>query len=321
MLLAPAEISMSNTLPRRIVIVDSSSFLHRFYHGYPPRQGQVDGQFVESAALYGYMYYMGTLQNEIEFEGIVHCLDNPEGSAYRKELYAPYKSNRSDKSEDLIYQEAMLAPLLNSLGHRVLQVPGVEADDLVGSLARKLADQGDEVLVLTGDKDLMQLVDDGRILLADFKDQGPGRPKQHVFLESQQVVEKCGVRPDQVADFLALVGDASDNIPGVFKVGPKTAATWLNKYGSLANLMTHASEIKGKAGENLRTALPELPIFRRLTGCLDLPVEVPPPGQLNTDWARDLVAWPERWSDATLPHPAPAMEEDTAPRSVKRACP
>lgn len=305
---------MTESLPRRIVIVDSSSFLHRFFHGYPPRTGQNNGEHVESAALYGYMYYLRTMQEQIEFEGIIHCLDNPLGSTYRKELYAPYKGNRSEKRPELVMQEALLAPMLNALGHRVIQVPGVEADDLVGSIARKLADQGDEVLILTGDKDLMQLVDDGRILLGDFKDQGPGRPKEHVFFESQQVIEKMGIRPDQVADYLALIGDSSDNIPGVFKVGPKTAAGWLNKYGSLASLMTHADEITGVAGQRLRDALPELPTYRRLTGCLDIPLEVPMAGQINIEWVRDLVAWPEKWSDATLPYPAPEMAEDTAPR-------
>lgn len=310
-----------STEPRRIILVDSSSFLHRFYHGYPPRTGLHEGQSVPCAALYGYLHYMRTVQEQLEYEGIVHCLDNPLGSTFRKDLYPPYKGNRPDKPADLIFQEEMLAPLLNAIGHRTLQVPGVEADDLVGSLANKLAEQGDEVLVLTGDKDLMQLVQDGRIILADFKDQGPGRPKEHVFIESQQVVEKYGVRPDQVADFLALVGDSSDNIPGVFRVGAKTAAGWLNKYGSLASLMTHAQEIPGAAGQRLRDALPDLPIYRQLTGVLQLDVEVPPPGQINIRWARDLVGWPESWPDDTLPQPAPAMAEDDAPRSTQARLP
>lgn len=300
--------------PRRIILLDSSSFLHRFFHGYPPRTGRLDGQPVEAAALFGYTKYLCALPQELEYEGLIHVLDNADGSAFRKEIYPAYKANRQEKVPELIRQEALLGPLLNALGQRTLQAPGVEADDLIGSLARKLADQGDEVLIITGDKDLMQLVEDGKIVMASYKDQGPDRRKEHVFIESAQVVEKFGIRPDQVADYLALVGDSVDNIPGVHKVGPKTAANWLNQYGTLATLMTHAHEIKGAAGERLREALPMLPTYRRLTGCLDVEVAIPRPGNKDLDWARQLIGWPSNLLDSSLPEdPAPLTEDDQAP--------
>ena len=307
------------TEPRRIILVDSSGFLHRFFHGYPPRQGSVDGQSVEAAALFGYTKYINTLAQELEYEGLVHVLDNDQGSVFRKELYPEYKGTRQEKAPELVRQEALLGPLLNALGQRALQAEGVEADDLIYSLAKKLASQGDEVMVITSDKDLMQLVEDGSIVLASYKDMGPGMRKEHVFIESAQVIEKIGVRPDQVADYLALVGDSVDNIPGVFKVGPKTAAGWLNEYGSLANLMTHAADIKGAAGQRLRDALPLLPTYRRLTGCLDVDVAIPAPGKKDLDWARKLIGWPNNMLDSSLPEDPAPLAEDQATAGSKFA--
>jgi len=307
------------TDPRRIILIDSSSFLHRFFHGYPPRTGRLEGEPVEAAALFGYTKYLAGLPQELEFEGLVHVLDNSEGSAFRKEIYPAYKGQRSEKAPELIRQEELLCPMLNALGQRVLQVPGVEADDLIASLAKKLVDQGDEVLIISGDKDLMQLVEDGKIVMASYKDQGPDRRKEHVFIESAQVVEKFGVRPDQVADFLALVGDAVDNIPGVHKVGPKTAANWLNQYGTLASLMTNAHEIKGATGERLRETLHLLPTYRRLTGCLEVEVSMPAPGTKDLEWARNLIAWPTNMHDSSLPEdPAPLAEDQVALASGSR---
>ena len=287
---------------QRVVLLDSSGILHRMFHGYAqPRVAEVDGKSMDVAALYGYCNYLRTMvkgDDGIEYDQLIHVLDPDGGSHHRFSLYPEYKANRSATHPVLTAQKSLLKPLLEAFGHTVVRRHGVESDDVIGSLAKKYVEQGDEVLIITSDKDLMQLVKDGEVLLARYTSSFPGGPQIHEFYGEAEVEAKMGVRPDQVADFLALTGDASDNIPGVYKVGPGTAAKWLNEHGSLASLMMNADSIKGASGNNLREALPRLKLYRQLTGTLDIDIDIPQAPQTSeekTTWARAIIACPDFW--------------------------
>ena len=289
--------------PQRVVLLDSSGILHRCFHGYfEPRVGIVDGKSVDVAGLYGYFEYVRKLAKELSYDTLVHVLDPEGGSAKRLMMFPQYKGNRSSTHPVLSAQKTLLKPLLEAFGHTCIKINGVESDDILATLAEKYADRGDEVLVITSDKDLMQIVKDGRIVLARYVDNGPGRPKTHEFYEEQDVMDKFGVRADQVADWLALVGDTSDNIPGVYKVGAKTATKWLEEYGSLASLITNAASITGASGQRLRDAIPDLPLYRQLTTVFrDVDVEIPSASleidpERNT-WARQILSAPNVWPD------------------------
>lgn len=285
----------------RIVLLDSSGVLHRCFHGYREnRLAQVDGKPMDVAALYGYCEYLRKLAKELEYDRLIHVLDPEGGSAQRLVMYPEYKGNRPPSHPVLSAQKNLLKPLLEALGHTVVKINGVESDDILGSLANKFVAQGDDVLVITSDKDLMQLVRDGQVVLARYVEQGGNQPKTHEFYEESDVMSKFGVRPDQIADWLALVGDTSDNIPGVLSVGEKTASKWLNQYGTLSALMTHADEIKGSAGEHLRNALPNLPLYRQLTAVFNIPIDIPEPVSTTPEkikWARDILKAPSHWPD------------------------
>ena len=288
-------------MTERVIILDSSGVLHRCFHGYPnERLANVDGKRVDVAGVYGYLEYLRKVAQDLEFDRLIHVLDPEGGSSQRMLMYPQYKGTRSPTHPVLCAQKALLKPVLEGLHQTVVKVPGVESDDIIASLAQKFVERGDEVLVLTQDKDLMQLVKDGEIVLARYVEQGPGLPKAHEFYEEQDVQKKFGVRPDQIADWLALVGDSVDNIPGVYKVGEKTATKWLEEYGSLASLMTHADEIKGAAGERLRDGLPNLPLYRQLTGTFCIPLEIPEVHVSTAEqvqWARAVMALPDHYPD------------------------
>jgi DNA polymerase-1 len=206
----------------------------------------------------------------LSFDHLFHVLDSERGSFARLTMYPEYKGQRSATPPLLAAQKALLPRVLRAFGQNVVQKAGVEADDLIGTLARRYAALGHEVLVVSQDKDLMQLVKDGQITLARYVAASPNDTrKTHAFYEEAEVMEKFGVRPEQIVDWLALVGDAADNIPGAFKVGEKTASSLLAEYGSLASIMTNAASIKGALGRNLMEALPMLPLYRRLTQVID----------------------------------------------------
>ena len=309
---------MTSSNPRRTLILDSSGVLHRCFHGYPPRSGTLNGEPIEAAALFGYMDYTLRLHNEFDFDRLIHVLDPDGGSAYRFEIYPEYKANRSDTDPVLSAQKNLLPKVLEGFGQSYLVRDGIEADDLIGVLARQCADEGDLVLVISQDKDLFQLVADGRIEQARYVDRKDDIGKTHDFYDEAGVFQTLGVRPDQVADYLAIVGDSTDNIPGVFKAGPKTAAKWLEEHGDLATLMTRADEVKGKAGEALRAALPHLPLYQQLTTLLrDVgPVAAPEPRFCSRDAieaARQLVQAPEWWNDDLKGCVAPPKRRFNAP--------
>ena len=233
-----------------LTLIDGSGYLYRAFHALPPlsnRLGEPTG------ALFGVFNMLRvTLKEKPEYVAFV--ADAP-GPTFRDALYEQYKAHRPSMPDDLVTQIEPMLALVGALGVPILRVPGVEADDVIGTLAKQAAAAGMDVIVSTGDKDLAQLVD-ARVRLVNTM--------TNTTLDEQGVVEKFGVRPDQIIDYLALVGDSADNIPGVEKCGPKTAAKWLGEYGSLDAVIAHADTISGKIGENLRAALPQLPLSRRL---------------------------------------------------------
>ncbi|RMG31277.1 MAG: DNA polymerase I [Gammaproteobacteria bacterium] len=246
-----------------LVLVDGSSYLYRAYHALPPlttSKGEPTG------AVYGVVNMLRKLLREVKPERMAVVFDAP-GKTFRDEMFEAYKANRPPMPDELAAQIPPLLEVVQAMGLPLLQVPGVEADDVIGTLAREAAERGEPVLVSTGDKDMAQLVN-GRVTLVNTM--------TDTVLDRDGVIEKFGVPPERIVDWLALVGDASDNIPGVPKVGPKTATKWLRQYGSLDEIVRHADEIRGKVGESLRAHLGQLELSRRLATIrtdLDLPVD------------------------------------------------
>ncbi|HEU0196057.1 MAG TPA: DNA polymerase I [Nevskiaceae bacterium] len=257
---------MTDVASQPLVLIDASGWLFRAYHALPPL---TNAQGEPTGAVYGFAQMVRRLEHEVAPQRILVVFDAPGGS-FRNEMYADYKANRDATPEDLKAQFPKIVELVKALGLPILSVPGVEADDVLGSYARAAEAAGEDVLIVTSDKDLSQLVTDHVHLLDTMK----GRR-----MDRAGVVEKFGVPPECIIDYLALMGDTSDNIPGVPSVGPKTAAKWLNQYGSIDAIVAHAGEIKGKVGEKLRASLDQLPLSRRLT---TIKTDVPLPRPLET---------------------------------------
>ena len=242
--------------PRRLLLVDGSSYLYRaFFAGGDSMSATLtDGSVVKTGAIRIIINMMASLKEQYPAQ-YVACVFDASGPTFRDALYPEYKANRSPMPDDLRSQIEPIHTVMRLLGWPVIAVPGVEADDVLGTLARLAAQQGIEVIISSGDKDLSQLVDE-HITIIDTMN-GKRRDVAGVTAE-------FGVPPSLMLDYQNLVGDTVDNVPGVAKVGPKTAAKWLAEYGSLANLVAHAADIKGAAGENLRNALAWLPKGREL---------------------------------------------------------
>ncbi len=233
------------------VLVDGSSYLYRAYHAMPPLlspQGQATG------AIRGVLNMLQKLASDYAQADIVIVFDAP-GKTFRDELYADYKAHRPDMPEDLRSQIAPLDALLRAEGYPLLRMSGVEADDVIASLARRAAAAGHQVVIATGDKDLAQLVD-GQIELIDTM---KGRR-----LDVAAVQEKFGVAPAAMVDYLALVGDSADNIPGIPGIGPKTAARLLNEHGSIEAMLQHLDALPARHAESLRAHSERLPLLRQL---------------------------------------------------------
>jgi DNA polymerase-1 len=234
----------------KLVLIDGSSYLYRAFHALPPLTAS-DG--TPTGALFGIVNMLkSSLKENAEY--IAFVLDAP-GPTFRDALYPEYKANRAAMPDDLRAQVEPMIAIVQALGLPVIRVSGVEADDVIGTFAVQAAKDGVDVVISTGDKDFAQLV-------------GP-----HISLtntmtgsvtDEKRVPEKFGVRPDQIVDYLALMGDAVDNVKGVEKCGPKTAAKWLAEYGTLEAVIANADKFTGKIGENLRAALPILPLNRTL---------------------------------------------------------
>ncbi|MDR0184336.1 DNA polymerase I [Lysobacter arvi] len=236
----------------RLVLIDGSSYLYRAFHALPPLTNDAGEP---TGALFGVVNMLrATLKERPAYVAFV--VDAP-GKTFRDDLYPDYKANRAAMPDDLRAQLQPMCDIVNALGMTILRIEGVEADDVIGTLAVRAAQQGIDVTISTSDKDFAQLVRPGIALVNTMSGSR---------LDSEAgVIDKFGVRPDQIIDLLALMGDTVDNIPGVEKCGPKTAAKWLGEYGTLDNVIAHAQDIKGKIGENLRAALPRLPLNRTLT--------------------------------------------------------
>ena len=234
-----------------LLLVDGSSYLYRAFHALPDLRNQAGDP---TGALYGMITMLRRLATEIPAEYRV-CVFDASGPTFRDTLYAEYKAHRPPMPEDLARQIEPIHQVVRALGWPILMESGVEADDVIGTLARQAAADGMHVVVSTGDKDLAQLVTAQVTLVNTMSNER---------LDVAGVEAKFGVLPDRITDYLALVGDTADNIPGVQKVGPKTAAKWLQTYGDLDGVITHAAEVKGVAGENLRAHLDFLPLGRAL---------------------------------------------------------
>ncbi|HGH6404858.1 TPA: DNA polymerase I [Neisseria meningitidis] len=231
-----------------LLLVDGSSYLYRAYHVMGQNLTAPDG--APTGALYGVLNMLRRLRSEYPHDYCAVVFD-AKGKNFRHQMFEEYKATRPPMPDDLRPQAEALPDLVRLTGWPVLVIGQVEADDVIGTLAKQGAEHGLRVIVSTGDKDMAQLVDERVTLVNTMSSE---------TLDIEGVKAKFGVRPDQIRDYLALMGDKVDNVPGVEKCGPKTAVKWLEAYGSLQGVIEHASEIKGKVGENLQAALPQLPL-------------------------------------------------------------
>jgi DNA polymerase I len=244
-----------STAGQRLLLVDGSSYLYRAFHAMPDlRAVPGDPTSPATGAIRGMINMMASLKTQYPAL-FVACVFDASGPTFRDALYPEYKAHRSPMPPDLRSQIEPIHEVMRLLGWPVLTIPGVEADDVLGTLARVGAEEGMEVIISSGDKDLSQLVNE-RITIIDTMN---GKRR-----DIAGVTSEFGVPPTLMLDYQCLVGDTVDNVPGVEKVGPKTAAKWLTEYGNLENLVAHAGDIKGVAGENLRKALDWLPKAREL---------------------------------------------------------
>ncbi len=262
------------------VLVDGSSYLFRAYHALPPL---TNSKGEPTGAIVGVINMLRKLIDEYQPQYVGVVFDTP-GKTFRDDLYDQYKANRPPTPEDLKSQIKPLYEIIKAMGLPLLLVEGVEADDVIGTLASKASASGMKTLVSTGDKDMAQLVDDHVTLINTMSD---------TIMDRQGVYEKFSVWPEQIIDYLALMGDKVDNIPGVNKCGPKTAAKWLEEHQTLENVMANADSVKGKVGEYLREALDFLPLSRTLTTIkCDVDMELAPqdltPAEPDADRLREL---------------------------------
>ena len=238
---------------KTLLLVDGSSYLYRAYHALPDLRS-ADG--FPTGAIHGFIAMMKWLRERYPAEHAA-CVFDAKGPTFRDAWYDQYKAQRAPMPDPLRQQIAPIHEAVHLLGWPVLEVPGIEADDAIGTLARVAAASGHKVLISTGDKDLAQLVTANVTLMNTM-----AKPPE--VLDIAGVIAKFGVPPERIIDYLTLIGDTVDNVPGVEKVGPKTAAKWIADYGSLDGVVANADSIKGVAGENLRKALDWLPTGRKL---------------------------------------------------------
>ncbi|WP_426286560.1 DNA polymerase I [Luteibacter sp. E-22] len=264
-----------------LTLIDGSSYLYRAFHALPPltnTYGEPTG------ALFGIVNMLRTTM-KAGSDYVAFVCDAP-GRTFRDDLYPEYKANRPSMPDDLRAQVDPMMKIVGALGFPILCVPGVEADDVIGTLARQAADQGIDTIISTGDKDFAQMVGAHIVLINTMT---------NTTMDIDGVIEKFGVRPEQIVDYLTLMGDSIDNVPGVEKCGPKTAAKWLAEYHDLDQLFANADKIGGKIGENLRAAIPRLPLSRELvTIRTDVPLEHGPTDLRMRD--RDVEALRELYT-------------------------
>ena len=273
---------MTDTTKNPLVLVDGSSYLFRAFHALPPLTSP-GGE--PTGALYGVLNMLRKLLDDYRPDRFAVVFD-AKGKTFREDLYPEYKANRPPMPDELRAQIEPLHEIVAAMGLPILVIPGVEADDVIGTLAKEAEARGMNVVISTGDKDLAQLVSEHVTLLDTMK---------NTLTDVAGVESKFGVPPELIVDLLALVGDSVDNIPGIPKVGPKTAAKWLNQHGSLDTLMAAADSVGGKVGENLRASLDQLPLSRDLATircdvALDLSVNELTPGEPDRGALRQLYS-------------------------------
>jgi len=238
-------------MKKPVILVDGSSYLYRAFHALP---SLMNSNGMPTGAIYGMINMLRKLLLDYDPEYVAVVFD-AKGKTFRDELYAHYKANRTAMPAELAEQIEPIQTIIQNLGIPILTISGVEADDVIGTLAHEAKKEKHTVLISTGDKDFAQLVDSEVTLVNTMTG---------AILNPTTVIEKFGIAPHQMIDYLALVGDPIDNIPGVPNVGPKTAAKWLQEYHSLKNIIAHADDIKGKVGENLRSNLSQLSLSQTL---------------------------------------------------------
>ena len=289
-----------------LVLVDGSSYLFRAYYALPDlttKAGEPTG------AIRGVISMIRKLAKDYPGSPVAVVFDAP-GKTFRDDMYSEYKANRSSMPDELREQIQPIHDLIRAMGLPLICIEGVEADDVIGTYATMATEQKRATVISTGDKDMAQLVSEHVTLVNTMTD---------TQMDRQGVVDKFGVTPEQIVDYLALMGDSVDNIPGVPKVGPKTAAKWLNEFGTLDELMQRADEIKGKIGENLRNALDQLPLSKALTQIkcdvsLPLSLEQLQPTEPDQVHLRDAFARLEfkSWLEALDSDDAAVQQPDAA---------
>ncbi|MBU6952676.1 DNA polymerase I [Hahella sp. HN01] len=302
-----------------VVLVDGSSYLFRAYH-VPNLKELRNSKGQPTGAIRGVISMLRKLQKDYPESQVVAVFD-AKGKNFRHEMYPDYKANRPPMPEDLACQIAPLYDIVRAMGLPLLIIEGVEADDVIGTLAHEATTKGLDAVISTGDKDMAQLVSPHVTLVNTMTE---------TTMDREGVVEKFGVPPELIVDYLALIGDTVDNIPGVNKCGPKTAVKWLGEFGSLTQVMERAGEVKGKIGESLRSSLEQLPLSKELA-TIKTDVELPftleevCPNPVDTEalrtwftelefrtWIKDLDATPS--TQATTPEasasPAQSVEQD-----------
>lgn len=236
---------------KTVLLVDGSNFLYRAFHGLPDLRTSAGEP---TGAIKGFANMLKMIRSMIKPD-YAACVFDAHGGTFRDEIYSEYKANRPPMPDDLACQVEPIFSMVKAQGWPFLQVPGIEADDVIGTLAKQAEKKGFKVFIATGDKDMSQLVTDNVFILNTMTRQ---------ILDVEGVKNKFGVTPDKIIDYLSLMGDAVDNVPGITKCGPKTAAKWVNDFGSLDEIVRRAGEVKGKAGEYLREGMSFLPTARAL---------------------------------------------------------
>ena len=258
----------------RIFIIDGSSYLYRAYHAMPPLTAS-SGQ--PTGAIKGVTNMLMTLKKDSEGSPIIVVFD-AKGKTFRNDIYKDYKANRPPMPDDLREQLQPLKEIVRAIGFPLIEIDGVEADDVIATLVKIAKEKKFKTVISSLDKDLMQLVEDPISTMMNTM--------THQIFDEDKVLEKFGVKPSQIRDMLALTGDTSDNIPGVPKVGQKTAAKWLNEYGNIDEIKLNADHIKGVVGENLRSSLGDLDRNVELVSLkndVDLGIDFESMLELNTD--------------------------------------
>ncbi len=242
---------------KKLLLVDGSSYLYRAFHAMPDLRNRANEP---TGAIQGVLNMLRRLHKDYPSDYSA-CVFDAKGKTFRDDIYPEYKANRASMPDDLRVQIEPLFETIKAMGWPLIVEDGVEADDVIGALAKQAEREGMQVIISTGDKDISQLVNNQITVVNTMRD---AFRKVDEVLDVAGVEKKFGIPPSLMVDYLILIGDTSDNVPGVEKVGPKTAVKWLTQYGSLENIVAHADEITGVVGENLRRALPWLPTAREL---------------------------------------------------------